>query len=323
MIIAFMANPAAGAAPKLSAIGKKLAAAAAGHKVYAVPGYGQEAFPGALPLQSSRGNGFLPDLYAAVSALAQVWPDLYILAGGDGLSAYVVDRLIVAHQLRPTVLGVAMGTANVGPVVTVDVLSQGISLQHLAHISSGAVEVLQGGAHVCYAFNDVVIGNTLLATVEGKAITVSAHLMAQRGHKVPAPALADISAPGGIVVHKNNRLAPLSTPRPAQIVLASLEHDDFYGRAVVGQLCYNADPRHRAAMVLCPFPIVAFNDDPELFSRFHAFDQLLFGPGDELALAGLHRDAQIISDGNPYQRTAETLTFRYIPDVMTIARPHP
>lgn len=320
MIAAFLANPGAGGAGKLSAIGERLAQAAAGHRVYAVSGWGREALPNALPLSSPRGNGFLTDLFAAVDALAAVNPDLYILAGGDGLSAYVVDRLVTAHHIRPRVLGVAMGTANVGPVVTADALTQDLSLDNLTYTPSGAVEVLQNAAHVCYAFNDVVVGNTLLATVDGSTATVSARAMARDGSKVPAPAMKDISAPGGIAVTKNNRPAALSTPHPAQIILAPLEHDNLYGRAVAGLLCYNGDPRHRAAMVLCPFPIVAFNDDPGLFARFHAFDQLLFGPGDQIGLAGLHDDAQIISDGNPYHRTTKTLTFRYIPDVVAIAR---
>ena len=320
MRAAFLANASAGSGAKLEAIGRRLKECAGNHTVLAAAGYGLGEFPGAVEVEYAGRPGFLPNLYAAVDALCQQEPDLYILAGGDGLCAYVADRLITRHGRKPAIFGVAMGTANVGPIITTDILQEPVRLDELTFESTGAVEVLQGGKHLCYGFNDIVIGNTLLSTLEGRTVTVSAEAMARDGSKILEDFLPDISAGEGVRVEKNGRPAPCSIAHPCQIVLSSLEHDDLYGRAVTGLLCHNTNPLHCAAMALCPLPIVHNRELPGMFDRFHAFDQLIFGPGDELCLTGLSSRAQVIADGNPYLRDGTQLCFRYAGELVRIAK---
>ncbi len=81
-------------------------------------------------------------------------------------------------------------------------------------------------------FNDLVLGNTLLSTINGQALTIDALRLAREGVKAPAAPLGGISK--DLRVIKNGMEVTGGLASPAQAVLSTLQQDDTYGRAVMG-----------------------------------------------------------------------------------------
>ncbi len=318
MKAAVLLNPQAGGAGRLGEVASAVGALVSGHASIGVTGYGGEILrPGTL-LPRPAQTGYLPALHAAVDALASHEPDVYIVAGGDGMAAYVADRL-VTRGLRPRLLGVRMGTANVGPIIDFDAAElDGLSLDTLAFAPCGAVEALDGTAHVAFGFNDVVVGNTLLSTVDGQAVTVSARALAEEGKLVPEAPLASIGP--ALTVVKNGLETPSALSGVSQAVVSCLERENLSGRAVSGMLCFTGSGPERAALTLSSRPLVVLAPDPRGFARPAAMEQLLFSACDTLSLRGASPEALIVADGNPYTRRAAEIGFRYAPAIIETAR---
>ena len=128
-----------------------------GYEIVSVDDYGGNMLQPDIMLQAVEG-GFIPRLNAAVDAVSAYNPELYVLAGGDGIAAYVADRLLAKDPTcKPKFVGVAMGTANVGPIISFTAKElAGLTPEDLHFESCGAVEALSCGKHAAYGFNDIV-----------------------------------------------------------------------------------------------------------------------------------------------------------------------
>lgn len=264
-------------------------------------------------------NGYVPRLQACVDALAAQKPDFYVVAGGDGFAAYVADRLLRTGHARPRILGVAMGTANVGPIIAFSAGNlENTSPETLAFTGCGAIEAFDGNISVAYGFNDIVLGNTILGTLDGKAQAISARAMALEGQKVPETPLEEIAR--NLTVAKNGLRSPSALPHAAQIVASAMERENLYGRAVSGMLCFAGWQQTRAALLVSERPLVVTDYDPRGFAVPALFEQVMFGAGDEITIEGLLPEALIIADGNPYPRAFGPVSLRYRPGVIQTAK---
>ena len=263
---------------------------------------------------------FMERLTAAIDAVSAYNPDLYVVAGGDGIAAYVADRLLSkAPQCKPHFVGVAMGTANVGPIITFTAEQlAALTPDMLRFESCGAVEAFTGGIHAAYGFNDIVLGNTLLATVNGTTCTVSAAAMYTDGSKLPVSPHAHLGSE--ICIAKNGNAIPAGLSAISQIILSTLERERLYGRAVAGILCFTQGTPEQAAMLLSQRPLVTISYDPRGYEEFSLSSQLLFNKDDRLSVSGLFDDVMIIADGNPIPLMQGSAEFRYLPDIIRIAK---
>lgn len=263
---------------------------------------------------------FMEKLTAAIDAVREYNPDLYVLAGGDGIAAYVADRLLTHDpDCCPKMVGVAMGTANAGPIITFQAEElASLTPDMLRFEPCGAVEAATGGKHAAYGFNDIVLGNTLLATVDGNTCTVSAAAMHKDGSK--APVLPHAHLGDAIKVVKNGKELAAPTHDTAQIILSTVERERLYGRAIAGVLCYTQDTEEQAAMLFSQRPIVTVSYDPRGYEEFALSSQLLFNRNDSLAVSGLYDDVMIIADGNPIPLMEGSAEFRYLPDIIRIGK---
>ena len=158
----------------------------------------------------------------AARGLAREGPDLFVCVGGDGLASYVADALLGdSHAaLSLPLLGVAAGTANVGPIVSLGLEElRDLDPSALSLSKVGAVEARVGGRHLAYGFNDVVIGTTFLGRVEGEVRSLSAEAMARREEKLPEEPHAGIAS-RRFLVEKDGRPLKGAMARPAQIIAA-------------------------------------------------------------------------------------------------------
>ena len=116
-----------------------------------------------------------------MAAFAAWGADLLVCVGGDGLASYAADAMLASGR-RMVMMGIAAGTINAGPIVSIggEALDSGV-LDDLRTESVAAVEVLVDGRHVAYGFNDVVIGDTCLGTMGDRVESLSATAILERG----------------------------------------------------------------------------------------------------------------------------------------------
>ena len=270
-------------------------------------------------------RGYVEELRASVAAFAAWGADLLVCVGGDGLASYAADAMIASGK-RMAMLGVAAGTINVGPIVSVGIeevekwgASPGAAPDELAIEPAAAVEVLVDGQHVAYGFNDVVIGDTYLGTVGGRAASLSAAALLERGEKVEAAPSGDITA-ADFGVFKNGKKLAARLGRPAQIIASPLGKREFFARAVAGALCNAPYMEGPAALALFDTVIVQAGAPARGIENFAAAETLLFEPGDLVELRGLAAAGQLIVDGNPYARSGATVGLKSVPGLVDVVK---
>lgn len=304
----------------LEAVGSDLLRLFQGFQVLSIEGYGSRHVPGSTVLPAPVVDGYIPRLQAAVRALLEYCPDYVITVGGDGLASYVAG-VILHSDVKTIMFGVGCGTANVGPVVSVspDELAQ-LELANLSVVAAMGIRVMDGNEQLGYGFNDVILGDTLLATVGEKTTNVSAVLLASEG-KIEEKRPGTRIASSEFLLKKNNQhIFYGNSSEIGQIIVAPLQFDRLYGRAIMGALCQGGYDSTLAAVAISDRPLVSCFD-PEM--RFHGLvpvNHLLFSQGDEITITGLGADAQIIIDGNPYVRKTDTVRFS-VGEALSIVRP--
>lgn len=292
---------------KFLAAGRSLARLLGNCEIVVCEGYGDAFLPKARAIASEPGPSYKESLYRAVEALADEDPFLIATVGGDGLASYTAFALNRIGARIP-ILGVAAGTANVGPIAvfTPEELGSMVLTDFEVEEVSGLRVDLDGEA-VAYAFNDLVLGNTLLATIDGRIRNISALGLADESTVVEAVPGRRI-AREDFQILKNGWAVPPPFP-PAQIgqIIASpLQFDRLYGRAVFGTLCGSGGDPRLGAVLISDTPIV----DASLIgvsetAEFKSGAHLLFSAGESIVFTGLDADAHAIVDGNPFPRRGE------------------
>lgn len=320
MKAAVIFSPGAGQRQHFGAIGEKILRLFEGHELITCTGsFGGDYLPGATVCDPVRTGGYVEILGCITRGLLDRQPDLLVTIGGDGIASYVADAMLMAGSHVP-MMGIAAGTANVGPIVcmTADELDERTA-DHWEHFTTSAIEVISGD-HVGYAVNDVVIGNTFLGTEGDMIVNLSAEAMALRGEKEICKPSDNICTEAFDVV-KNGRTAARHIRKPGQIIVSPLDRDRLEGRAIYGALCSAAYTPCKGALALTEQVMISAEAEDAGMDSFCPMEHLLFGPEDEVVLTGLAADAQLILDGNPYIRPADTVALRYHPDLLTVAVP--
>lgn len=321
MRVAVLFNPDAGSNMKFCEIGDILSNRLSSHEVFTCRNFcGKFYLPDAVETGSNVPCDYLDSIAYMTLSLIQYAPELFICVGGDGLAAYVADTLITNSCAVP-IMGIAGGTANIGPIISIEPGTLNLFDPEKLHLSSaGAIHVKNGYRHLGYAFNDVIIGNTFLGTVNGEITNLSVEALLEKNKKDIATPSADITVDGFDII-KNGSSVNFSIGKPAQIIVSPLEVDNFYGRAITGALCYSAYLPLKAAIGLYDEVLVKIDSNKVAEEHFIKVEHMLFGPGDLVSISGLSEKGHIVIDGNPYLREHEIVTFEYMPDLITIARP--
>lgn len=315
MRAAVIANPAAGRQTAQREILETLCKRWKDAELIGVAGFGGEDLPETLPApQSER---YLDRFSEAMTALTEKTPEVLVAVGGDGTAAYAAEYLL-AHGLRIPIFGIGAGTANVGPIVTEHDPNGLPTPDELRTVFIGAVEALSpDGLHIAYGFNDLVLGNTLLGSVDGETVTLDAFAMASDGSKRVCPCL-DSVAGKAFSVSKNGALLPTAFPKVGQIIASTVERESYYGRAVTGILCYTPDSPCQAAVCLTSVPIITCGENREGFTDWLTCGQLLLEPKDTVAICGLADGVCAVADGNPYLLPEKRVLLRYVPELLQI-----
>ena len=318
MRIGVLINPSAGHGHQARAVIERLEQSWSGHELLTVDGPTAGAFARAILLPEPIG-GYVDRLFESVAALVAAGAEMIVTLGGDGTAAYAAEALGERRKTIP-LLGIGLGTANVGPIVTLSGDDPVPTVESLRFEPGDAIEVLSGGSRIAAGYNDVVLGNTYLATIDGETVTADGQVLLQEGQVRRGKPLDDLLAPG-MRITKNSRPLPVSLPAVSQIIAAPLAEDRLYGRAVHGIYCYAPGSPTLGALTLSERPLVSYEPDDRGFDAFAPEERLLFSATDEIAISGLDPRVLAVCDGNPWPIRDGAVTLHYVPqDVLIVKR---
>lgn len=262
-------------------------------------------------------GGHVERIQRGTKALLDAGADLLVTLGGDGTAAYAAEAVVAAGKRTP-MLGIGLGTANVGPIVTLNAEDELPPLDTLCFRPVGSIAVFSGGLRVAAGYNDVVLGNTYLATVDGRTVTADGSALlsesvVRQGKPLPSVLTAET------VIAKNGCPLPHMLQEAGQIVASTLERDTLDGRAVHGIFCFAPGSPCLGALTLSARALVSYEADDRGFDVFAPEERLLFSAADEIAITGLAPGTLAVCDGNPYPITDRSVTLRYMPQEILVA----
>ena len=263
----------------------------------------------------SWSNEYVDNINKMVGFAVDNIVDVYITAGGDGTVSYVASSTILNSRnktFRPLFIGFPAGTANAGPIVKR--LGTG-NISKMKMVKIDAIEVSDGDTPIGYGFNDVIIGNSFLGTINGEMKNFDAIAMAQRGEvKVTSPG-TEITSGNFRASLNGNALDIRHDVR--QICISTLQFDKFSMRAVFGGILNAVGFEHPAAAAFMDRVMVNSDQKTWNYKGSVSTTHVCFNEADSLKISGFGKDAHIIIDGNPFIRQTDELSFRIVPWVCT------
>lgn len=265
-------------------------------------GYGHQYIDGATVLRVEEDQDYKRRLATMVRTLLSHQPDYLVSVGGDGLASYIAST-VVAMGSKVTLLGIAAGTANVGPIVSFsfDQLSR-LQLSDLEAVPIDGISVSDESGYLGVGFNDVILGNSFLGTEDGVCCNLSVEELLIHQRRVSIEVGRRIVTEEFSVALDGQGHTFFTALPIEQIVISPLQFDRLYGRAVLGGLCLGRDAQHLAAIGLSSRNVVDANPEAWGFNGFTAIQHLVFSKDREITFSNLGPDAHIIIDGNPFLR---------------------
>lgn len=236
------------------------------------------------------------DSITAGRELSRVGVDCIIFFGGDGTAGDIIFGMKQEGKLIP-LAGVATGTACCGPFIAFRSVEDLINFDFTKIVS-----VWVGGLDVYYkqkllgtAFIDVVIGDTLLSTVDGQKQTVDASKFFHLQERiVKNPGYIKLSDSTVIVNKKNLSLGETVS----QIIVSPFsdkEKKTYISKAVCGLFCQLPYSQNSYGMIISSEPIIFIEDILEPYCS--DLKQIIFGKNDQICISKFN--AFCIIDGNP------------------------
>ena len=246
---------------------------------------------------SVQGRARTPELARRMAAEGA---DAIAVIGGDGTMADVAFAL---WQIGATVaiLGVGVGSANVGPLVT----CRGSDVERLTGASLVACPVdglIVGanGAVLGLGFNDAVVSYTVLATVNGSVVDVDA-AEKMRGHNVPRDSAGVWTENTRVVKQGPQGERLVARGDQVETVIVGLPDERFYGKAIAGGVILTSWLGDPAGCLVCDHLLVTTRLDPDAYRRSEPVVSRYVGLGEEETIVawGFRTGAALCADGNP------------------------
>ena len=257
-------------------------------------------------------QGYFDAIKAKVKALADAGAERFVSVGGDGTATYVKNAMYELEINFP-ILGVAAGTANVGPIVSVTLEQlEGRHISEAKEVCYDGIAVYVKDKFISLAFNDLIVGDTFLGTIDGQTCSLSVRALLERGEHTPVKPAEHIVTDDFVIELNGKELVP-NREIIRQIVLSPVAHESHYGRAVYGPVGKCDWCEKKGVIALCDYIAVSFEEDGTGVDRISSTQYLIFGPNDQVALRGLTEEACLVCDGNPYLLPDDRFSVRYEP----------
>ncbi len=220
--------------------------------------------------------------------------DVIVSVGGDG-TANLVAEVLIDESIDIPVMGIAGGTANVGPLIrfSLDDLKGPYRIEKV-----NCLKVLHGGEKVGYAFVDVVFGDTFLGTLNGRMVNLDAKAFIEKGLKVPKRPRNNIARE--LKVYRGGEEIEIRMGQISQLIASPINFPGFYiGKAITGALCWARFFDLIGLLVFSSRVIVDSGVTEESAKDPLVLVQISFSEGEPVVLEGFNRGVFAILDGNP------------------------
>ena len=319
MRIGIIFNPFSGGSGRFAAIGKKLSKICLSHELFTGPVLYGENYLQATSVVGLQDPDFMEGLDSILGAFFTYNISMLIGIGGDGFLSHIAGWMI-RHEKSVPVLGVAGGTANIGPLHTCSE-TQLLKIDLNRHLTSedvGCLAVATGGRDIGYGFCDVIIGDTFLGTLNGKSCNLSAEAFIEHGVKVEKRPEA-IPAQKRLKFRRDGIEQSYRMGHAAQVIAAPLYRREFYrGKAVTGALCFSPYDDVSAAIVFADKIIV--DSQKKIGNESIIIEQFLFKPGECITVDDIPDGMYVIVDGNVFPISDHTISIQSLPDSIRAVR---
>lgn len=222
--------------------------------------------------------------------------DYIISFGGDGTISDIIAGQRQTGKMVP-IFGIGCGTANAGLFIQCNTVEE-LEMYDFMNIKGKEViglDVYEGDKYVGTAFNDVVLSDTIVSTVNHKVCTVNASEFLN-GRRVPQFP----TAIGTVFTEIKINDATIDTfSNISQIIISPIHNKSMYiARAVTGKLSWLPFYNRDGAMIISSEPVICIATDnslkPEMGMQIL---QYLLGEGDCINIR--ETKGYVIIDGNP------------------------
>jgi len=256
-----------------------------------------DGWPGRISVASSDVAPARARSRALARWLAPQPLDAVIVVGGDGTLSDVA--LEIGDRLP--IVGIGTGSTNVGRLVTCRAgQAAGLDIGALEPWHVDGLLASVDDALVGIAFNDVVVGNTIVATIEGRPCDISAFDRLQ-GRSIPATPRAVGDAGARVTRVASDARTVVAEGACVGTVVAGFAEPAFFGKAITGGVCLASLAGMIAGCVVADVPLARIGATPgeleaaaPIVSRY-----VTLAEGVSLLIEGIGGQAVLCVDGNP------------------------
>jgi hypothetical protein len=227
--------------------------------------------------------------------------DALVVIGGDGTMADVASAIIDVKNRCP-ILGVGVGSINAGELITcqaeeVGKLSKtGFSIERV-----NALEAACNGERKTLAFNDVVIGATIVGMLDGTLMDLDANAFLH-GRQAPGNPQTIGTASSLVTKKTGDHVVEIAHGEMVGTVVVGFAHQDcFYGKAVAGAVILSALVGDPAGCLVCEQPLVRVQLEAGALRSVEPVRSIYTGlrETDVIQVTGVGWPAVLCVDGNP------------------------
>jgi predicted polyphosphate/ATP-dependent NAD kinase len=248
--------------------------------------------------------------------------DAILVVGGDGTMSDVAYGVFAKGATTP-ILGIGAGSTNAGPLITlkakdIDQLTpHGLFIQEIGGILAVLNEEQAG-----LGFNDIVFGDTILTTLKGKVVQVSASEF-MKGKKIPAPPSKVGSGKSNISIERNGKTKLIHKGEFGQMFASPLE-ERYLGKGLAGGTSLATALGLPAGISITSEPLINYSIGQEELLEMEPIvtRTASFRKGDEVVVRGLEEGTCLNIDGNPVAILGpdDRVCLHYIPSAARVLK---
>jgi hypothetical protein len=234
------------------------------------------------------------------AALAREGVDVIVVVGGDGTLADVA-LVLIRENLDTPILGVGVGSTNVGNLITcreADV--EQLQTRRRVEQPVDALLASCNGELLGVGFNDVVVGFTVVGTIDGAAtdVRVDARIA---GRNVPGTPQVVWTANTRVAKERREGGTEIAQGAAVGTLAVGFAEAYFFGKAVTGPVCLTRIAGLPAGCLVCDQPLVQIRLDRRQLLAMEPFTcrYVSLDEGERIVGQGFREGAALCADGNP------------------------
>lgn len=249
--------------------------------------------------------------------------DAILVVGGDGTMSDVAYSLYRCGAATP-ILGIGSGSTNAGPLITVKAMQlERLDMHKLSMQKVGGILASLNDEQLGLGFNDIVLGDTVLTTLDGRVVQVKA-VDFMKGKKISASPLKVGTIKSEIVIERQGETSvKVHKGIFGQMFAAPLE-ERYLGKGLAGGTSLAAALGLPAGIAITSEPLINYSiGQEELLSMEPIVTRTAsFREGDEVVARGLREGTCLNIDGNPLAILGndDEVRLHYIPTAASVLK---